>query len=67
MTIKEYMKENQDYDVLEDIELPFANPDDSKEAEVNLEYVLREYPFDLQALAVVVRSYYDGTILWENF
>lgn len=67
MTIEEYQKENPDWDMLNEFEIEFANPEDSKEAEKNLEYVLREYPFDLQALAIVVRSYYNGTINWERF
>lgn len=66
MTIEKYIEKNQDFDINDELELEFANPDDSKEAEENLRYVL-DNELDLQALAVVVRSYYNGTIQWERF
>lgn len=66
MTIKNYMKENPDFDIYMECELEFADPEDAKEAEENLQYVLDNEP-DLQAIAVVVRSYYGTTIEWERF
>lgn len=66
MTIEKYMKENPEWDIYMDCELKFAEPDHSKEAEENLNWVLDNEP-DLQALAVVVKSYYGNTIEWERF
>jgi len=66
MTIENYLKENPDFDIYMECELEFANPDDSKEAEENLKYVLDNEP-DLQTIAVVVKSYYNGTIKWERY
>ena len=66
MTIEKYIEENPDFDIYMECELEFANPDDSKEAEENLKYVLDNEP-DLQAIAVVVKSYYGGIIEWERY
>ena len=66
MTINEYEKQNPNWDIYMQCELEFADPDNRKEAEENLQYVLDNY-CDLQALAVVVRSYYGGVIEWERF
>ena len=67
MTIKEYEKQNPEWDIFNEFELEFAEPDNSKEAKQNLEYVLLAYPMDLESIAIVVRSYYNGTINWEEY
>ena len=66
MTIEEYLKDNPDFDIYLENELEFSNPNSSKEAEENLRYILDNEP-DLQALAIVVKSYYGGVIQWERF
>lgn len=66
MTIEKYMKENPEWDIYMDCELEFAEPDNSKEAEKNINWVLANEP-DLQALATVIKSYYGDTIEWERF
>ena len=61
MTIEKYIEENPDFDIYNEVDLEFANPSDSYEAEENLEYIL-DNGLDLHALAVVIRSYYGDTI-----
>jgi hypothetical protein len=63
MTIEKYLKENPNFDILLECELEFAEPDNSEEAKENVKWVLKNYP-NFESLAVVVRSYYCGTIEW---
>jgi hypothetical protein len=63
MTIKKYIELNEDFDILEECELEFSEPDNKREARENIEWVLENIP-TFEALAVVVRSYYGDTIDW---
>ncbi len=65
MLIEEYIKENEDFDILGECELEFANPEDSQEAKENIQWVL-DNECSLEALSVVVCSYYGGTIDWSR-
>lgn len=73
MTIEKYINEvNENFDIFNECELTFAEPDNSKEAKENLLWVLKESwglkPLDiLQMISVVVVSYYNGIIEWESF
>ena len=72
MTISEHIKTNEDFDIFDNLELQFANPDDHREAEENLLWVINECngmePTDiLQAISVVVRSYHGCVIEWDRF
>ena len=66
MTIEEYKKENPDWDISSEWELDFAEADRHNEAVANLEYVLLHHPMDVEAVAIVVRSYYGDTIDWNR-
>lgn len=66
MTIEKYKEKDPDFDIYMECKLEFAEPDNSKEAMENIEYILNDEA-TLQALGVVVRSYYNGTIEWERF
>jgi len=63
MTIKDYIKTDEDFDIYTECELDFADPENSKEAIDNINWVLENTP-EFEALAVVVRSYYGHTINW---
>ena len=68
MTIKKYLEENEDFDFLAAYELDFVECENSKEAHENLKYVINEIKdLDadtiLEAIFIVFRSYYNGTII----
>lgn len=63
MTILEYLKKYDGFDILSESELEFTDPCSSQEAKDNIEWVLSNEP-SFEALAVVVRSYYGDTIEW---
>lgn len=65
MTIADQLLINPDFDIYSECELEFANPSDANEAAENLQWVLDNEP-TLQALGVVVCSYYGDTINWER-
>jgi hypothetical protein len=63
MTIEKHLKINPSFDILSMCDLDFAEPDNRREARENVEWVLKNCP-EFEALAVVVRSYYNDTIDW---
>jgi len=63
MTIEEYQLLNPGWDIEDEYELDFVEPDNEKEAKKNIEWVLENCP-DYEILAIVMRSYYLGTINW---
>ena len=63
MTIEEYQLLNPDWDIEDECVLEFAEPDNGKEAKKNIEWVLENYP-NYEILAIVMRSYYFGTVNW---
>lgn len=65
MTIVDYLKENEDFDIDMECELEFANPSDEKEAKENMQWVLDNEP-TLQRLGVVICSYYGDTIDFQR-
>ena len=69
MTIKEYKKINKDWDILEECELSFADPNNAKEAKTNIMWVIDEFmglPDEIfEAIGIVVNSYYGSTEIWH--
>lgn len=63
MLISDYLLTNPDWDIYDDSELEFAEPSSHDEAVANMQWVLDNEP-DLQALGIVVCSYYGDTIDW---
>lgn len=64
MLISDYLLTNPDWNIYGECELEFADPASHDEAVANMQWVLDNEP-DLQALGVVVRSYYGDTISWS--
>ena len=63
MTIEEYQLLHPDWDIEDEWELEFVEPDNEEEAIENVKWVLENCP-DYDILATVMRSYYLGTINW---
>jgi len=65
MLISDYLLTNPDYDIYSEWELEFADSESHDEAVANMQWVL-DNDMGLQALGVVVSSYYGGVIDWSR-
>jgi len=70
MTIEQYIKTNPEFILFQEHTLDFTEPDNGEEAKNNLLYVLANYndlkPNNLlEAISIVIRSYYMNTIDWD--
>jgi len=63
MTIKKYLETVEYIDLELMGELDFADPSNGKEALENIKWALDNEP-SLEALSVIIRSYYGDTIRW---
>ena len=63
MTIEEYLKTHEDFDIDTEFELDFVDVDSDKEAKQNIEWVINNEP-TLERLMTVIRSYHGTTIDW---
>lgn len=66
MLIREFEKENPDWDIYDQETLSFVEEDNEEEAVQNIEYVFQKYA-DLETLSVVMKSYSGHIMPWENW
>ena len=63
MTIEEYLKTHEDFDIDVEFELNFVDPKSGKEAKQNMEWVINNEP-TVERMSIVIRSYYGSIIDW---
>jgi len=64
LTIKEYISLYPEWNIYDEYELKFAEPDNQEEAIENIKWVKENCEDYYICLAIVISSYYVGTIDW---